>query len=107
MGHGPVPHRPHRRQLHPAAAQAVRAGSREPGTHRDAARARVSVSERAVNAAAQKRVTPIGAAEIEAAREYFTGLHTRLGDAWQSLDPASPQRRDEWTRPPGEPLSGS
>ena len=32
--------------------------------------------------------TPIGAAEIEAAREYFVGLHTRLSDAWQALDPA-------------------
>ncbi len=53
------------------------------------------------------RLTPIGAAEIEAAREYFTGLHTRLSDAWQSLDPSSAQRRDEWQRPAGEPLSGN
>jgi coproporphyrinogen III oxidase len=53
------------------------------------------------------RLTPIGAAEIEAARDYFTGLHTRLSDAWQSLDPASAQRRDEWQRPAGEPLSGN
>jgi coproporphyrinogen III oxidase len=53
------------------------------------------------------KVTPIGAAEIEAAREYFTGLHTRLGDAWHSLDPAAPQRRDEWQRPAGDVLSGN
>ncbi|HEX5161784.1 MAG TPA: oxygen-dependent coproporphyrinogen oxidase [Steroidobacteraceae bacterium] len=58
-------------------------------------------------AAAQTRVTPIGAAEIEAVREYFTGLHTRLSDAWQSLDPASAQRRDEWQRPSGDVLSGN
>ena len=57
--------------------------------------------------AAQTRVTPIGAAEIEAAREYFTGLHTRLSDAWQSLDPASAQRRDEWQRPSGDVLAGN
>lgn len=56
---------------------------------------------------APARVSTIGAAEIEAAREYFTGLHTRLSDAWQALDPSSAQRRDEWTRPPGEPLSGN
>jgi coproporphyrinogen III oxidase len=60
-----------------------------------------------VNAAAQPRVTPIGAAEIDAARDYFIGLHTRLSDAWQALDPASPQRRDEWQRPPGDALSGN
>jgi coproporphyrinogen III oxidase len=60
-----------------------------------------------VNAAVQGRITPIGAAEIEAAREYFVGLHTRLSDAWQALDPGSPQRRDEWTRPAGDALSGS
>ncbi len=53
------------------------------------------------------RLTPIGPAEIEAAREYLTGLHTRLSDAWQSLDPTSAQRRDEWQRPAGEPLSGN
>jgi hypothetical protein len=29
------------------------------------------------------RITPIGATEIEAARDYFLGLHTRLSDAWQ------------------------
>ena len=37
-------------------------------------------------AAAASRVTPIGAPEIDAAREYFVGLHTRLTDAWKSLD---------------------
>ena len=53
------------------------------------------------------RVTPIGAAEIDAAREYFIGLHTRLTDAWKSLDASSEQRRDEWQRPAGDVLSGS
>jgi coproporphyrinogen III oxidase len=53
------------------------------------------------------RVTPIGATQIEAARRYFYELHTRLSDAWGALDPRTAQRRDEWTRPPGEPLSGS
>lgn len=53
------------------------------------------------------KVTPIGAPEIDAAREYFTGLHTRLSDAWAALDPGSPQRRDEWTRPPTDVLSGN
>jgi coproporphyrinogen III oxidase len=53
------------------------------------------------------RVTPIGAAEIDAAREYFVGLHTRLSDAWAALDPGSPQKRDEWTRPPTDVLSGN
>jgi coproporphyrinogen III oxidase len=53
------------------------------------------------------RLTPIGAAEIDAAREYFGALHTRLSDAWQSLDPSSAQRRDEWERPAGDVLSGS
>jgi coproporphyrinogen III oxidase len=53
------------------------------------------------------RVTPIGAAEIDAARDYFTGLHTRLSDAWAALDPDSSQRRDEWTRPAGDVLSGN
>lgn len=56
---------------------------------------------------AAARVTPIGAAEIDAAREYFTGLHTRLSDAWAALDPDTPQRRDEWTRPAGDVLSGN
>jgi coproporphyrinogen III oxidase len=56
---------------------------------------------------AQPGPTPIGSAEIEAARDYFVGLHTRLSDAWRELDPDSPQRRDEWQRPPGEPLSGN
>ncbi len=60
-----------------------------------------------MSAAAQLRVTPIGAAEIDAAREYFVGLHTRLGEAWQALDPQAPQRRDEWQRPTGDVLSGS
>jgi len=53
------------------------------------------------------RVTPIGAREIDAAREYFLGLHTRLSDAWKSLDESSQQRRDEWQRPVGDVLSGS
>lgn len=53
------------------------------------------------------RVTPIGTGEIDAAREYFVGLHTRLTDAWKSLDPESVQRRDEWQRPAGDVLSGS
>jgi coproporphyrinogen III oxidase len=53
------------------------------------------------------RVTPIGAGEIEAAREYFTGLHTRLSDAWAAIDPASPQIRDQWQRPQGDVLSGN
>ncbi len=52
------------------------------------------------------KITPIGAAEIESARDYFTGLHTRLSDAWHSLDPAAAQRRDEWQRPAGDVLSG-
>jgi coproporphyrinogen III oxidase len=56
---------------------------------------------------ATTRVTPIGAPEIDAARDYFTSLHTRLSDAWAELDPASPQRRDEWTRPAGDLLSGN
>jgi coproporphyrinogen III oxidase len=50
---------------------------------------------------------PIGSIEIEAAREYFTGLHTRLGDAWKALDPAAEQRLDEWQRPPTDVLSGN
>jgi coproporphyrinogen III oxidase len=53
------------------------------------------------------KVTPIGAAEIAAAHAYFVGLHTRLSDAWQSLDVAATQRRDQWQRPPGEVLTGS
>src|SRR6186713_3587396 len=53
------------------------------------------------------RVTPIGAGEIDAAREYFLGLHTRLSDAWKSLDESSEQRRDEWQRPAGDVLSGN
>ncbi|HET9473335.1 MAG TPA: oxygen-dependent coproporphyrinogen oxidase [Steroidobacteraceae bacterium] len=57
--------------------------------------------------APELRVTPIGGAEIEAAREYFVGLHTRLTDAWKSLDPASEQRRDEWQRPAGDVLAGN
>src|SRR5687768_10418726 len=53
------------------------------------------------------RTSKIGAAEIEAARRFFHDFHARLSDAWAALDPASRQRRDEWTRPAGEPLSGS
>jgi coproporphyrinogen III oxidase len=51
--------------------------------------------------------TPIGLAQIEAARDYFVDLHTRLSDAWQALDATSAQRRDEWQRPVGDVLSGS
>ena len=53
------------------------------------------------------RVAPIGAREIAAARDYFVGLHSRLSDAWASLDPDSPQRRDEWQRPADDVLSGN
>jgi coproporphyrinogen III oxidase len=53
------------------------------------------------------KVTPIGEPEIQAARDYFVGLHTRLSDAWQSLDGQAPQRRDQWQRPAGEVLSGN
>lgn len=60
-----------------------------------------------MSATAAARVTPIGAREIDAAREYFLGLHTRLSDAWAALDPGVPQRRDEWTRPEGDVLSGN
>jgi coproporphyrinogen III oxidase len=60
-----------------------------------------------MNAAARPRVTPIGDAEIDAARAYFVDLHTRLSDAWQSLDPQAPQRRDQWQRAPGDVLAGS
>jgi coproporphyrinogen III oxidase len=49
----------------------------------------------------------ISAAEIDAAREYFLGLHSRLTDRWQALDPDCSQRRDEWQRPDGDVLSGS
>jgi coproporphyrinogen III oxidase len=52
-------------------------------------------------------VTPIGEREIGVAREYFLGFHGRLSDAWASLDAASPQRRDQWQRPPGDVLSGN
>jgi coproporphyrinogen III oxidase len=52
-------------------------------------------------------ITPIGTREIDAARDYFLGLHTRLSDAWAALDPGSPQRRDEWTRPPTDILAGN
>ena len=108
LGHGSVPDRSHRGQLHPAPAQAVRARSRKSGAHRHAARTRVPVPERAVSAQrSHSRVTPIGATEIDAAREYFVGLHTRLTEAWKSLDAASEQRRDEWQRPAGDVLSGS
>ena len=60
-----------------------------------------------MNAAARARITPIGAAEIEAARDYFADLHNRLGDAWQALDPGATQRRDQWQRPAGDVLSGN
>ena len=53
------------------------------------------------------KVTPIGEREVGAAREYFVGLHSRLSDAWASLDPGSAQRRDEWTRPPTDVLAGN
>lgn len=53
------------------------------------------------------QVTPIGAPEIDAAREFFVGLHTRLSDAWAALDPGADQRRDEWQRPAGDVLSGN
>jgi len=53
------------------------------------------------------KVTPIGEREVGAAREYFLGLHSRLSDAWASLDPGSAQRRDEWTRPPTDVLAGN
>jgi coproporphyrinogen III oxidase len=57
--------------------------------------------------AAASKVTAIGAGEIDAARDYFIGLHTRLSDAWAALDPASEQRRDEWQRPAGDVLAGN
>ncbi len=56
---------------------------------------------------ATARVTPIGEREIAAARSYFIELHARLSDAWASLDPGVPQRRDEWHRPAGDALSGN
>src|SRR5262249_10048716 len=67
----------------------------------------LSFPGRAMSAAPQARITPIGATEIESARQYFTGLHTRLSDAWHALDPGAAQRRDEWQRPAGDVLSGS
>ena len=60
-----------------------------------------------MSAARPIRVTPIGAREINEAREYFLGLHTRLTDTWKSLDESSEQRRDEWQRPAGDVLTGS
>jgi coproporphyrinogen III oxidase len=60
-----------------------------------------------MNASRPMRPSPIGTSEITAARDYFVGLHTRLGEAWRSLDAASEQRRDEWQRPAGDVLSGS
>jgi coproporphyrinogen III oxidase len=60
-----------------------------------------------MSASRPMRPSPIGESEIAAAREYFVSLHTRLGDAWKSLDPASAQRRDEWQRPAGDVLSGN
>jgi coproporphyrinogen III oxidase len=56
---------------------------------------------------AARRITPIGQAEIEAARGYFLDLHTRLGAAWQELDSQSAQCRDAWQRPAGDVLEGS
>lgn len=52
-------------------------------------------------------ITPICERQIDAARDYFVGLHGRLGDAWASLDPGSAQRRDDWQRPAGEVLTGN
>lgn len=60
-----------------------------------------------MNAATAASVAPIGAAEIDAAKDYFLGLHSRLSDAWSELDPTSPQRRDQWQRPAGDVLIGS
>jgi coproporphyrinogen III oxidase len=60
-----------------------------------------------VSATMTLRTTPIGEREIDSAREYFTGLYARLSDAWASLDPASPQRRDQWQRPPADVLCGN
>jgi len=60
-----------------------------------------------MSAAPPLRVTPIGAAQIDAARQYFVGLHTRLSDTWQALDAGSRQIRDEWQRPAGDVLSGN
>jgi coproporphyrinogen III oxidase len=60
-----------------------------------------------VNTAATPRLAPIGTAEIDQARDYFTDLHTRLSDAWAALDPGTAQRRDEWQRPAGDALAGS
>src|SRR5205085_5682838 len=77
------------------------------GAHRHAARSRLSFPERTVSASQPIPITPIGAAEIDVARAYFVGLHTRLSGAWKSLDPDSGQRRDEWQRPAGDVLSGS
>ena len=55
----------------------------------------------------EARMSPIGEQDIAAARDYFTGLHTRLSDAWAALDPDSPQRRDVWTRPATDVLAGN
>jgi coproporphyrinogen III oxidase len=60
-----------------------------------------------VSAVQPERVKPIGAREIEAARDYFVGLHARLSEAWKALDPSSDQRFDEWQRPAGDVLSGN
>jgi coproporphyrinogen III oxidase len=60
-----------------------------------------------MSATAPLPITPIGAREIESARDYFLDLHGRLSDAWKSLDPGSEQRRDEWQRPAADVLSGN
>lgn len=57
--------------------------------------------------AAARPLAAIGEREIDAARRYFVGLHTRLSDAWASLDVTSPQRRDQWQRPADDVLSGT
>jgi coproporphyrinogen III oxidase len=50
---------------------------------------------------------PVSAAQIEAAREYFTSLHRDLSVAWAALETGAEQRLDEWTRPPTDALTGS
>jgi coproporphyrinogen III oxidase len=52
-------------------------------------------------------LTPVTAAQVESARDYFIELHRALGAAWAALETHGPQRLDEWQRPPGEALSGS
>lgn len=60
-----------------------------------------------MNTPEDKHLPPIGVREIDTAREYFLGLHTRLSDAWRALEGPGDQRRDEWQRPEGDVLSGS